>query len=134
MRIQQNRRHGRHVDTIFVLILYLRRQFGVQPMDTFQNQNHVFFQPKLLSTPFPHTFLKIIMRQFHLFTCQQGLQLVVEKRKIQSIKRLEVILSMLVFGRLVTVHEIIVQRHGIGLHAVGHQLYGKPLAERGLPA
>ena len=113
MRIQQDGRHGRDINTIFVLFLNLGGQLGIQAVDALQNQYHVLFQPKFLPTLLTQACLEIEMGQFHLLACQQRLQLAVEKRKIQSIERLEIILSMLVPRRMLPIQEVIIQRYGI---------------------
>ena len=133
MRIQQNSRHGRNINTIFVLFLNLGCQLRIQTVNTLQNQNHVVFQPKFLPTLLTYPCLKIKMRQFHLLACQQSLQLTVEKRKIQSIERLEIIFSMLVPWRMLPIQKVIIQRYGVRFYPVSHQLNGQAFAECRLP-
>ena len=71
-------------------------------------------------------------RQLHLPARQQLAQLAVEEVHVQRVEVLEVQVAVSVAGRVLAVHEVIVERQRHGAQAVGHQLHGQPLAEGGL--
>ena len=106
---------------------YFRCQLRVKSMYALHNQHVVGIEPEgALLVHAPSEF-EAVCGEVYFLTVQQGLQIVVEQVKVESVQRLVVIFSILVEGCLVAVHEIIVERDQLGGHEIGHELYGEAL-------
>ena len=78
-------------------------------MDTFNNQYHVFIYPEFLSAHFSFSGGKVIARQFHLSSVEQGGQLFFEEGEVYGIQGFKVVFAVLIQRGIVPVDEIVIQ-------------------------
>ena len=132
MVIQQNRSQGRYINLELAFSRDMWSQFRIQGMNTFQNQNHVFIQSQSLAAHLPDAGIEVESRKFHFFPIQQHLELAIEKVQVKRIERFIIILPILRFRSIHSVHKIIIQRYGVWFQSVSHQLNAQTLAEGSL--
>ena len=106
----------------------MRGKFGIEGMDTLDDEDVGGVEFQVLATLFALPFLEIILGQFHLLSCEKRVELLIEQRDIEGIETLEVVVALSVSRGVVTVDEIVVERHHHRSAAVAHQLYGQSFA------
>ena len=126
--VEQDGRQRRGIDAIFLVVGYLSRQQRIQRVNALQHEHLMLIELQPLSALFAPTRMEIIVGQLHLLTAEEGGELVVEQLQVQRIDALVVELALLIPGRELAVHKIVVQRNLHGLDAVGEQLDGEPFA------
>ena len=129
--VQRDGGQGRHVNLVLVFGRDMRCQFGVQGMDAFQDEDGVLVDAEFVSLELFLAGGEVEAGQFHFFAAQQGLQLFVEQLEVEGVERFIVVVAFLVERGLFAVYEVVVQRNGVGVQAVGHQLYAEAFAEGG---
>ena len=86
MVIQRDGGQCRNINLEFPFSRYMRRQFRVQGMNTFQNQNRIIFYFQFITFILLLAKGEIKTRQFDLFTAQECLQLLIEQFQIKCIQ------------------------------------------------
>ena len=103
-------------------------------MYAFHHQHLIVVHLQSFSALLALSRLKVVARQLHLLAVEESLHLPVEQVDVERIKTLEVVVALVIARCFLTVHEIVVERDGHRLDAVGQQLYGEPLAGSGFSA
>ena len=106
----------------------MRRQLWVQGVDSLYHQHIARLQLQFLSALDALARRKIIFRQIHLLTTEEGIELVVEQVEIQRIDALKIIFSILILRGLIPVHEIIIERNLQRFQSVYGKLNAQALA------
>ena len=123
---------GGDVDLVGQLFGYIRKDARIEGVEPFDHQHGVFLQFEFIAAEDTLTLVKIIGRQADLLAVHQIVHLLAEERQIDGIDILEVILSVLVFGRIHAVDEIVIHREHFGTDTVDQQLDLETFGESGL--
>ena len=123
MIIEQNGSQCRGINTEYLIVRNLRGKLRIQGVNTLNHQHLVALKLQLLATTFAASLLEVITRQLYLFTSKQGCELLIKQRQIQGVQMLEIVVTLLIARRLVTIQEIIIERDINWLDTINGQLY-----------
>ena len=103
-------------------------------MYALHEQHSVFAQLERVATIFTFAFFEVVGGHFHLLTGNQVVEVVIEQVEVEGIERFKVLFAVLVLGRSVAVHKVVVERNHLWHQQVSHQLNGKALRRSGFAA
>ena len=101
-------------------------------MDALDDEYLVVVQTQSATAHLAPACLEVVARQLHLLAVEQGVHLFVQQVEVQGVQVLKVVVAIGLARRLVAVHEVVVERYGDRLDAVGSKLHGESLAGRRL--
>ncbi len=125
---------GGGVHTVYLRVVYLGDERGVQGVYALDDKHLVGLQTQLLAAHLGLTSHEVVAWQLHLLAFDEVGEVLVEELEVERIERLEVVLAVLILGRRLAVEEVVVEGDANGPHAVGDELHGESLARRGLAA
>ena len=119
------------VDPVFLAVIHLRRQFPVQRVDSFDDDQLVLLNG---SQPLAKDLLplqKVESGQVYSLPCQQTVQVMVEQLDIDGAKILVIRFTILVQWCLAPLHEIVICSHVHWVKTIDPELDAKPLSKSG---
>lgn len=129
VRVQLRGRERGDIDAVLVFCGDVRRQFGVESVYAFEDEYHVVAQLQVVPPVFTCAGVEVEAGQFDAFAADEGLHVLVEQLQVERMERLVVIVAFFVTRSMLAVDEVIVERHGIRILAIGHELDRQPFAE-----
>ena len=78
-------------------------------MYAFHHEHIVFVHPQSLSAALAHARLEVVFGQLHLLSAEKGTELFVDERQVEGVDALVVEFARLVFGRVMPIHEIVIE-------------------------
>ena len=103
-------------------------------MDTLHHQDVVLFQVHHLSLEEGPSLLEVVTRQLHLPARKKGVQVIAQQFQVHGLQGLEIVVAVIVLGRKLPCHKVVVQLYHLGIHAHHLQLLGHPEGGRGFSA
>jgi len=119
-------RQRRDVDTEDPFGGDARHQARIQAVDAL-NQQHLVGTQLDHAPPLALACDKVVAGQLDLLAGHQRSQLLVEKRQVQCLQHLEVVVALLVARGQLAIYEVVVQLDRDRPHTIGKQLHGQPL-------
>ena len=77
---------SRYIDAIFHRFVDSRRQFGIESVDAFDQQDRIIVEAYLLTAVLTFSEFKVIVWQLYFLTCDQAVEIFVEFREIEGIE------------------------------------------------
>ena len=107
---------------------HLLHEFGAQGVDALNHEHLVVVESQPASAFLAASCLEVVARKLHFLAVEEGVDLAVQQFQVQGVQMLVVVVSILVARCFLAVYEIVVERDGHRLNAVGEQLYAYALA------
>ena len=107
--VEKDGRQGRGIDAELLLFGNQGRQFGIERVYAFHHEHIVFVHPQSLSAALAHARLEVVFGQLHLLSAEKGTELFVDERQVEGVDALVVEFSRLVFGRVMPIHELVIE-------------------------
>ncbi len=128
MVVNRQRSEGGNVDFEFHFRSDLGGKFGIQSVNSFNNQNLVVFKAYCLSTlRVVFACFEIISGQSDCFAGYEAAEVGIEAFDVDGIQRLIVVFAVLINRSAVTVDEIVVKRNQARHNEIRDKLNSQPL-------